>query len=187
MHRTLGWLSQLSVLTFGFGSGHDLGVVRSSPTFGLYTLCRVCLGSFPSSSPAPLPCPLHAFFLLLSIKRKKKIKLKYIQKLWKSLHLFLLLFPPSPWGAAVVTAWGVCPCLLYMPLLPCALLYLKPPATSCSSDCSAASFSSLSQTSPRTFPARHTQIHLNISMGLVEYSIVWMPDNLFNCSLQVNT
>lgn len=44
-------------LTLGFGSGHDLGAMGSSPMSGPTLKCGVCLGFVLSLSLCPYPYP----------------------------------------------------------------------------------------------------------------------------------
>ena len=52
-HGSPGWLSQLSVGLLIFGSGHDLRVMRSSPTSGLVLGVEPAWGSLSHAFPLP--------------------------------------------------------------------------------------------------------------------------------------
>ena len=74
-----GWLSQLSVLTLGFGSGPDPMVHGIKPCVGLQAECGACLGfSLSLSAPPMLACGLVCTCMCTLSNKKKSMDLRQV-------------------------------------------------------------------------------------------------------------
>ena len=62
-----GWLSQLSIQLFGFGSGHDLRVVRLSPILGSALMWDLLEIPFTPLALALHPLSLNAILYMITM------------------------------------------------------------------------------------------------------------------------